>query len=320
MQDYVSHSRVAEIACFKGLPAEFVEALIRELDVQMFSEGDIIIKEGTPGSSMAFLLRGSVDVLKSSLKIGTLGEGSLIGEIACLGVSSKRTCTVVAKEFCDCRFIGTLQLKALLNRYPEAKARFQNIAEERNAETERMVKAVERLARRRRAVSSSPRLPCGGKHLQHSGADTVAEFSVAEVLSPARAPSGKPGSMFRKGRLLKRENSISSEETCATSSSSRPTSNDSSSTTKSMGSAEATLLGECQNARAASVPRCSQKATLPVLSPSNDGPQTLQAAMRAKNDVLRSQLQKTRAELISTCMSTKAIQIDGSRCFSSGQV
>jgi CRP-like cAMP-binding protein len=110
-----------------------LKALIRELEIELYSEGDIIMKEGSEGSNMIFLLHGCVDVFSNGEKIATLGAGNLFGEMVGLGLSRTRTCTIVANEFCDCRCITAYAFKAVLNRFPEAKARFASIAEDRKA-------------------------------------------------------------------------------------------------------------------------------------------------------------------------------------------
>lgn len=129
-----SHVRLAGVESFKGLSVSFMEAFIGELEIRVFSKGDIIMQEGTVGSDMMFLLHGAVDVVRQAEKIATLGEGSIFGEMGCLGLSNKRTCTVIATELCDCRCISAWHFKALLKVFPEAQAHFERIAEERQAQ------------------------------------------------------------------------------------------------------------------------------------------------------------------------------------------
>jgi CRP-like cAMP-binding protein len=113
---------------FLGLDLDFAQAFVSELDIELFSEGDTIMTQGTLGTTMAFLLEGSVDVSKDGHWISTLGPGSLFGEMVCLGLSSKRSCTIEAKGFCDCRCIHLRNFKMLLNRFPEAKKHFERVA------------------------------------------------------------------------------------------------------------------------------------------------------------------------------------------------
>jgi CRP-like cAMP-binding protein len=327
-QNYISHARLAGTDCFRELDSEFIEALSRELDVQMFAAGDIIMKEGSVTSTVVFLFHGSVDVVKRDQKITTLGDGSVLGELACLGSRNKRTCTVIANEFCDCRSMDARHFKALLKRHPIAKAHFESIAEERNEEIERINRREEKLARlerskRRAGIALSPGELLSTSDQQDPAYDESihAEFLAkikgeSKVLSPAKAPSAKPGSGFRNYRKTMTAPSLESLDTSAPSS--RPDSKESSATEESATSSEAqtTLSAQVQRLSAASsISPCSDNSSLPSLSPSQDGTtrsHSLRAAMRAKNDALRIQLMKARADLVGTCVSPKARQIDAS--------
>jgi len=129
---------------------------MHELNVELFSKGDVIMKEGAVGTNMIFLLHGSVNVICSGDAIATLGDGALFGEMACLGLISKRTCSVVADDFCDCRCISSWHFQRLLDSFPEAKSHFARIATERQSvltqvhHTHEVEAWVDR-ARRRRA-------------------------------------------------------------------------------------------------------------------------------------------------------------------------
>jgi len=138
-----SHIRLAEVECFKGLSVDFKEALIQELDIELFSKGDFVMKEGTDGSNMIFLLHGSVDVKSKEEKVATLCGGALFGEMVCLGLSKRRTCSVVANEFCDCRCISAWHFRTLLTRFPDAKLHFERIAGERRSVLREMQRTTE---------------------------------------------------------------------------------------------------------------------------------------------------------------------------------
>lgn len=163
-----SHTHLKNVECFRGLSVSFLEALIDALDIELFSAGDDILKEGTVGSTMIFLLHGSVDVSKRGQIVATLEGGSLFGEMACLGLNAKRTCTVTAKEFCDCRCISDWHFKNLLTRFPEAKAHFEAIAYQRQEELKEKHLQDETQARmertRRRSLKFQVDIVSGKRH------------------------------------------------------------------------------------------------------------------------------------------------------------
>jgi hypothetical protein len=109
----------------------FVELLSRDVKVEVFKPGEIIMKEGTRGNSLYILRRGEVEVLVGSVPVARLRSGSFFGEIALLGVSDRRTATVRATEFSDCRVVQRKYLQRLLKLFPDERAFFEHLARQR---------------------------------------------------------------------------------------------------------------------------------------------------------------------------------------------
>jgi len=301
---YVSHARLAQMECFRELDADFIDALTRELDIELFEEGDIIMKEGAAGSNMLFLVHGSVNILQGGQQIASLGAGSVIGELSCLGLSSKRTATVVATEFCDCRSIGARPLKALLIKFPEAQSSF--VSQERVEQMERNFKSGERQARLDRSERRAAARQFGTLTQNQMEAIAQSGFEDATAkrkmtMSPPCSPPRKTGAAFRKERLLNSDSERRSEASADTSvPSTRACSADSSLTFASAISSDAPA--DRNPIFIASPVR--QKALLPNVSPAwgdciahSGEPQTLRDAMRAKNDLLRMKLKKTAQQI-----------------------
>jgi CRP-like cAMP-binding protein len=349
--------------CFRELDSDSIEALTRELDVDLFAEGDVLMKEGATGSKMFFLLHGSVDISQGGQHIASLGAGSFVGEMACLGLSSKRTCTVVASEFCDCRSISEIPLKAFLNRYP--KVRDHLVFQSRVEYLERVGKAKEKQARLDRSISRSTTRQFGvvatarGDDRRHSSEESH-EAPPAEdqrrgttdsiaIVPPSCSPPEKSSLAFRKGRLLASVDTSVDSIALVPPSCSPPEKSSSAfrkgclrnmdSETRSVASVDTSV----PSSRATSADSCStfessnlsdaptdrnpifiaspvrRKAILPNISPANGnctakvgGQEALKDAMRAKNDLLRTQLKRARADLSSTCASASVQQIDQS--------
>jgi len=112
----------------------FVELLGRDVKVEVFRPGEIIFKEGAKGSSMYVLRRGEVEIICGGVVVAKLGSGSIFGEILLLGVSDRRTATVQATEFSDCRVVQRTYLQRLLRLFPREKAFFEQVARQRMIE------------------------------------------------------------------------------------------------------------------------------------------------------------------------------------------
>lgn len=113
----------------------FVTLLCRDVEVMVFKPGEDIVKEGSKGNSMYILRRGEVEILSRGQAVTRLGSGSVFGEILMLGVSDRRTATVRATEFSDCRVVSRKCLQRLLRVFPREKIYFEQVARTRMMET-----------------------------------------------------------------------------------------------------------------------------------------------------------------------------------------
>eukprot|EP00928_Gymnodinium_smaydae_P065540 TRINITY_DN4865_c0_g1_i2.p1 TRINITY_DN4865_c0_g1~~TRINITY_DN4865_c0_g1_i2.p1 ORF type:complete len:732 (-),score=201.27 TRINITY_DN4865_c0_g1_i2:92-2287(-) len=121
----------------QGRDPAFLEVLSEELAMELFLEGDTIISEGEKGANLFLLRSGSVEVLveKGTKRLTVLKNGSIFGEMALLHAGARRTATVRALEFCDCRVIGYKAFKLILNKFPAEKQYFDELARERSKST-----------------------------------------------------------------------------------------------------------------------------------------------------------------------------------------
>ena len=87
-------------ATCQGLGREDLRVIAGAGVVKAAAEGDDLMREGEPGSSMALLIEGSVKILKADAlgvtrELATVGAGTLLGEMALLECVP-RTATVRA--------------------------------------------------------------------------------------------------------------------------------------------------------------------------------------------------------------------------------
>ncbi|HBA59412.1 MAG TPA: hypothetical protein DCZ92_01040 [Elusimicrobia bacterium] len=112
-----------------------IEETMGGLAVCAFEPGDVILKEGEAGTSAYVALKGKFSVRKSqwlvlSKEVAQLGPGDLFGEIGFI-LPTTRSATIVALEKCEAARIVLDDLKKLLDRHPELRARIEEMARRR---------------------------------------------------------------------------------------------------------------------------------------------------------------------------------------------
>jgi CRP-like cAMP-binding protein len=128
---------IKKVPLFKGAPESFLKEVILNLEPVIFTPGDYIMKAGELGYEMYFISSGRVDVLSAdeSITYATLEAGAFIGEMALL-LSSPRTATVKAMEYCDLYMLTKDIVDSILPRYPEIALTMSKEAERRRRENE----------------------------------------------------------------------------------------------------------------------------------------------------------------------------------------
>mmetsp|Transcript_84988 Transcript_84988/g.134254 ORF Transcript_84988/g.134254 Transcript_84988/m.134254 type:complete len:483 (-) Transcript_84988:381-1829(-) len=134
-----SHECIRSCALFADRDPAFVQQLMHDFHIQLFVAGDVIVNEGDSGDTMYFIRRGEVEVCigEQQTVVRTLGDGSIFGELSLLGVSQKRTATVRATTFCDCRVMSHSRFKQILHGFPNEHSFFTQLAAERRDELRR---------------------------------------------------------------------------------------------------------------------------------------------------------------------------------------
>ena len=106
---------------FEVLNEEERAALVKEMELEQHREGDIIITEGEPGSSMYVISTGEVKVYtrgqKGSVYLAKLGEGDFFGEVSML-TGKPRTATITASQPTELLRLDKENLDNALGKYP----------------------------------------------------------------------------------------------------------------------------------------------------------------------------------------------------------
>ena len=129
---------IKKVPLFKNAPESFLKEVILNLEPVIFTPGDYIMKAGEMGYEMYFISSGKVEVLSAdeSITYASLESGAFIGEMALL-LSSARTATVKAIEYCDLYMLTKDIVDAILTNYPEIALTMSIEANRRRKEQEK---------------------------------------------------------------------------------------------------------------------------------------------------------------------------------------
>jgi cAMP-dependent protein kinase regulator len=114
--------KVPKSPLFEVLTDEERDALVREMDVETHNEGDVVISEGDPGTSMYLIASGEVKVYTrgnagASVYLAQLGEGDFFGEVSVL-TGKPRTATLTASKPTELLRLDKEKLDNALAKYP----------------------------------------------------------------------------------------------------------------------------------------------------------------------------------------------------------
>jgi len=136
---------------FEVLSEEERNALIKEMDLEQHDQGDIVITEGDPGSSMYVIASGEVKVYTraaggsgASVYLAKLGEGDFFGEVSVL-TGKPRTATITASQRTELLRLDKEKLDTALSRFPGIRKVLDDFYKRRAAHTvEAMIETLKR--------------------------------------------------------------------------------------------------------------------------------------------------------------------------------
>lgn len=142
---------VMQADCFVGRDPGFVKRVAASLTTEAFTPGDMLMKEGEPGYTLYFLVRGRVEVLVGAdlKQVAILDEGAFFGEMALFGLP-RRAATIRALLSCECRVMNLRDLGPLLQEFPVERQFFEARAGERRKQLEEVKKQADKVKRQSR--------------------------------------------------------------------------------------------------------------------------------------------------------------------------
>jgi CRP-like cAMP-binding protein len=125
----MDRGRVAPLSILDGVSDEELDAVARVATERQFAEGETLMTEGDFGHSLFLIEEGSADVLSDGAKVGTVGAGDVVGEIAVLA-SGRRVASVVATAPVRAIALFKRDVWALDSEAPEASRRLRAAIEQ----------------------------------------------------------------------------------------------------------------------------------------------------------------------------------------------
>jgi CRP-like cAMP-binding protein len=124
----MDRSRVAPLF-LEGVPDEELDAVARVATEREFADGEPLMTEGDFGHSLFLVEEGTADVIADEAKVGDVGPGDVVGEVAVLA-SGRRIASVVATSPVRTIALFKRDVWALENEAPEASRRLRAAIEE----------------------------------------------------------------------------------------------------------------------------------------------------------------------------------------------
>lgn len=129
LRDITNWKMVAKVPLFSDLEFGVIADIVKLLHIRRYRKNELIIKEGSNGDAMYFILEGSVAVHKKELDIA-LKKGDFFGEVALLK-NIPRTATVIAKNRCELLELTTYDFQNFVRTKPELLKKIEDVASSR---------------------------------------------------------------------------------------------------------------------------------------------------------------------------------------------
>ncbi|MCB1307625.1 MAG: cyclic nucleotide-binding domain-containing protein, partial [Leptospiraceae bacterium] len=132
---HLNRDVIEKVPIFKGASDDLIRQLVLKLQPAVYTPGDYVFRKGESGSTMFFIIRGSVEVIAEDGKTvyAMLTEGNFFGEIALL-LKQPRTASVRAVEYCDLYTLDQDTFNNVIEDYPEFAHHVRQMARQRQQE------------------------------------------------------------------------------------------------------------------------------------------------------------------------------------------
>ncbi len=129
LKEIASWEMVSQVPLFSHLEEGAIFEIVSLLRLRYFKKNEVIIKEGTVGESVFFIVEGRVKVIKDD-HVYILKEGEYFGEIALIK-KVPRTATVIAAKSCKLLELSRYDFYNLMQKRPDIYKEIEAVAKKR---------------------------------------------------------------------------------------------------------------------------------------------------------------------------------------------
>ncbi|CAH2267209.1 jg2937 [Pararge aegeria aegeria] len=127
---HLNRNLLASCAAFDGASPGCLRALSLRFKTTHAPPGETLVHRGDVLTSLFFISRGSIEILKDDIVMAILGKDDIFGENPCIhGTVGRSNCRVRALTYCDLHRVHRDDLLDVLDFYPEFRASFVNSLE-----------------------------------------------------------------------------------------------------------------------------------------------------------------------------------------------
>ncbi|XP_069699046.1 voltage-gated inwardly rectifying potassium channel KCNH6 isoform X3 [Periplaneta americana] len=124
---HLNRNLLTNCSAFEGASPGCLRALSLKFKTTHAPPGDTLVHRGDVLTSLYFIARGSIEILKDDIVMAILGKDDIFGENPCLHPTlGKSSCNVRALTYCDLHKIHRDDLLDVLDLYPEFYQSFSN--------------------------------------------------------------------------------------------------------------------------------------------------------------------------------------------------
>ncbi|XP_049844258.1 potassium voltage-gated channel subfamily H member 6 isoform X2 [Schistocerca gregaria] len=154
---HLNRNLLSNCSAFEGASPGCLRALSLKFKTTHAPPGDTLVHKGDVLTSLYFIARGSIEILKDDIVMAILGKDDIFGENPCIHPTlGKSSCNVRALTYCDLHKIHRDDLLDVLELYPEFYNSFSNNLEITfNMRDEELAGVDPRAARRHRTGLAS---------------------------------------------------------------------------------------------------------------------------------------------------------------------
>jgi voltage-gated potassium channel len=161
--DVMSHlcrDAVKNVPVFALKGDQFISSIVQVLSFHAFPQGEWLMRKGTIGNEMFFILKGQVDIIvdeKLMFVIKTLQVGDFVGEGALFQGKGKRGAACCARTSCETMVLSKDGFAHVLQLWPDIEQELLDASKKRQEDTQLVVNALERRIQRDPKIGDSGR-------------------------------------------------------------------------------------------------------------------------------------------------------------------